>query len=71
MQSMLTIPQVAKITGKHPETIRRWCWDNKVKSEKKGRDFLIYASEFTPKLTESEKNQKIRDFVFGLSPTYN
>jgi len=35
MQSMLTIAQVCKLTGKHPETIRRWCRERKVKSEKK------------------------------------
>lgn len=37
----LTVPQAARRTGKHPETIRRWIREGKLRSRKIGTQHLI------------------------------
>lgn len=38
---MLTVPQAAKRTGKHPETIRRWIREGKLRARKIGTQHVI------------------------------
>lgn len=41
LQRMLTVPQAAKRTGKHPETIRRWIREGKLRARKIGTQHVI------------------------------
>ncbi len=41
LQRMLTVPQAAKRTGKHPETIRRWIREGKLPARKIGTQHVI------------------------------
>jgi excisionase family DNA binding protein len=38
---MLTVPQVAKRTGRNPETIRRWIREGKLRASKVGTQHVI------------------------------
>lgn len=38
---MLTVPEAAKKTGKHPETIRRWIREGKLTARKVGTQHVI------------------------------
>lgn len=38
---MLTVPQAAKRTGRHPETIRRWIREGRLRASKVGTQHLI------------------------------
>ena len=38
---MMTVPEVAKRIGKHPETIRRWIRDGKLPATKIGTQHVI------------------------------
>jgi excisionase family DNA binding protein len=38
---MLTVPQVAKRTGRNPETIRRWIRQGKLRASKVGTQHVI------------------------------
>jgi excisionase family DNA binding protein len=38
---MLTVPQAARRTGRHPETLRRWIRAGKLPSTKVGTQYLI------------------------------
>lgn len=42
---MLTVPEAAKRTGRHPETIRRWIWSGRLRSEKVSGRHLIPEAE--------------------------
>lgn len=37
----MTVPQAAKRTGKHPETIRRWIREGKLRARKIGTQHVI------------------------------
>ncbi len=39
--TMLTVPQVAKRTGRNPETIRRWIREGKLRASKVGTQHVI------------------------------
>ncbi|MGH2855513.1 MAG: helix-turn-helix domain-containing protein, partial [Solirubrobacteraceae bacterium] len=39
--TMLTVPQVAKRTGRNPETIRRWIRQGKLRASKVGTQHVI------------------------------
>ena len=41
LQDMITVPEAAKRTGKHPETVRRWIREGKLRSSKVGTQHLI------------------------------
>ncbi len=42
---MLTVPQVAKRTGRNPETIRRWIRQGKLRAHKVGTQHVIEESD--------------------------
>ncbi len=39
--AMLTVPQVAKRTGRNPETVRRWIREGKLRASKVGTQHVI------------------------------
>lgn len=45
LQHMLTVPQAAKRTGKHPETIRRWIREGKLRARKIGTQHVIEEAD--------------------------
>lgn len=47
---MLTVPEAARRTGKHPETIRRWIRSGRLRSQKVGTQHLIDNSDLTAAL---------------------
>lgn len=42
---MLTVIEAAQRIGRHPETIRRWIWSGRVRSEKVGGRHMISEGE--------------------------
>ncbi|MGH2756674.1 MAG: helix-turn-helix domain-containing protein [Actinomycetota bacterium] len=38
---MLTVPEAARLSGKNPETIRRWIREGKLRSRKVGTQHII------------------------------
>jgi len=42
---MLTVPQAAKRSGKHPETIRRWIREGKLPARKIGTQHIIEEAD--------------------------
>lgn len=38
---MLTVPEAARRTGRHPETIRRWIREGRLRSTKVGTQHLV------------------------------
>jgi excisionase family DNA binding protein len=42
---MLTVPQVARRTGRNPETIRRWIRQGKLRAKKIGTQHVIEESD--------------------------
>ncbi|MDP9452758.1 MAG: helix-turn-helix domain-containing protein [Actinomycetota bacterium] len=42
---MLTVPQAARRTGRHPETLRRWIREGKLRSTKVGTQHFIDEAE--------------------------
>ena len=65
MSPYISTDKAAAITGKHPETIRRWCRKGKLKHKKIGHEFLILETQFEVKDTKEEADQAIRSFVFS------
>ncbi len=49
---MLTVPQAAKRTGKHPETIRRWIREGKLRARKIGTQHVIEEEDLDALLDE-------------------
>ncbi len=45
LQHMLTVPEAARRTGRHPETLRRWIRAGKLASTKVGTQYLIDEAE--------------------------
>ena len=41
LQRMITVPQAARRTGRHPETIRRWIREGKLRARKVGTQHVI------------------------------
>jgi excisionase family DNA binding protein len=52
---MLTVPAVARRTGLHPETIRRWVRSGRLRSTKVGTQHVIEESELERVLGESDR----------------
>lgn len=38
---MLTVPEVARRVGVHPETVRRWIWSGRLRARKVGTQHVI------------------------------
>ena len=49
---MLTVPQAAKRTGKHPETIRRWIREGKLHARKVGTQHVIEEKDLDGALSD-------------------
>lgn len=45
LQRMLTVPQAAKRTRRHPETIRRWIREGKLRARKIGTQHVIEEAD--------------------------
>lgn len=45
MEGLLTVNQAARKTGKDPETIRRWIWKGRLRSQKIGGQHFIAAED--------------------------
>ena len=43
---MLTVREVAKRTGRNPETVRRWIWDGKLAAHKVGNQLFVDEADF-------------------------
>lgn len=48
----ITVPQAARRTGKHPETIRRWIREGKLRARKIGTQHLIEEGDLEVLLGE-------------------
>lgn len=44
---MLTVPEAARLSGKNPETIRRWIRSGKLPAEKVGTQYVIDYDDLT------------------------
>ncbi len=55
LQPMLTIPEVARRTGKHPETIRRWVRSGRLRSTRVGTQHLIDEEDLEAITAEPER----------------
>lgn len=51
---MLTVPQVARRTGKHPETIRRWIREGRLKARKIGMQHVIEEQDLSAFLSDDD-----------------
>ena len=49
---MLTVPEVARRTGRNPETIRRWIREGKLRSTKVGTQHLIDEADLASVLAD-------------------
>lgn len=49
---MLTVPEAARLSGKNPETIRRWIRSGKLAAEKVGTQYVIDYDDLTGMWTE-------------------
>ncbi len=38
---MITVPEAARRTGRHPETVRRWIREGRLRSQKVGTQHLV------------------------------
>lgn len=45
LQPMLTVPQAARRTRRHPETIRRWIREGRLRARKIGTQHIIEDSD--------------------------
>lgn len=45
MQHMITVPQAAERSGRHPETIRRWIRSGRLRSQRVGTQHLVDPEE--------------------------
>ena len=52
---MLTVPEVARRTGKDPETVRRWIRGGKLKARKIGTQHVIEEDDLAALLTEADQ----------------
>lgn len=52
---MLTVPQAAERAGRHPETIRRWIREGKLRAEKVGTQHVIEDRDLDAVLGEDEQ----------------
>ena len=50
---MLTVPEAARLTGRDPETIRRWIRSGRLRSRKIGTQHVIEEADLQP-LLETE-----------------
>ena len=50
---MLTVPEAARRTGKHPETIRRWIREGKLRAHKVGTQHVLEEEDLADAMGES------------------
>ena len=51
---MLTVPEAARLSGKNPETIRRWIRSGRLKAERVGTQHFIDERDLEPLLEDEE-----------------
>lgn len=51
---MLTVPEAARLTGRNPETIRRWIRSGRLRARKVGTQHVIEEADLASVLDESE-----------------
>jgi excisionase family DNA binding protein len=44
-EGLIDIRQAAELTGRHPETIRRWVWSGRLQAERRGRQLLVAEAD--------------------------
>ncbi len=50
---MLTVPEAARRAGRHPETIRRWIREGKLRARKVGTHYVLKESDLVDLLAGS------------------
>lgn len=44
-EDLLDIREAALLTGRHPETVRRWVWSGRLRRHSRGRRLLVERAE--------------------------
>ena len=66
-ESMLTVPEAAKIAGKNPETIRRWIRSGKLPAQKFGTQHMVDEIALD-ELVNGIRAVNVPDWLAGPSP---
>ena len=62
----LTVPEAARRAGRSPETIRRWIWKGKLRSEKVGNQHVVELEDLDALL--GLENEEDEDIDLGAIP---
>lgn len=51
---MVTVPEAARRTGRHPETVRRWIREGRLAAEKVGTQYLVDEGDLEAMVADVE-----------------
>jgi excisionase family DNA binding protein len=56
---MLTVPEAARLTGKNPETIRRWIREGKLRARKVGTQHVLEEADLAEALGTFDETDEL------------
>lgn len=63
LDELIDIRQAASLTGRHPETIRRWVWSGRLGAQRRGRHLMVSRNELSGIARQDTAASSLREWA--------